>query len=404
MTTPVVTPPSGNRPLVAVALQFFVNGILWASVAARLPEVRDRTGVTVAGLGLILTIGGALGLIGSVVASHVVERWGTRRVLIVGNAGLVGSVLAVAWSSAPWVLVIGVATLSFADVMVDIAMNLQGSWISARRATPVMNRLHGLWSLGTVAGGLGAAFAASVDVALSVQATIVAGLCVALLVVVAGGLLSADEDHVVGDGDGDGRSGEPSTGGAVVTPWRTMLMLALAGAFAIVMEQTASDWAAFRLSDDLGGSAATAGLAYVAFTSGMTIARFVGDSAQARLGRDTLHRLTIVLATAGLAVAALAPERWLVLAGYALAGCGIATFFPRIYDDAARVRGRRGAGLGAMTAGSRLAGFLAPSLVGALAATSLSVGDAVAIVTLPAAAGFAIASARGRARPTRHRA
>ena len=379
--------------MVAVALQFFVNGALWASVAARLPEVRDRTGVTVAGLGLILTAGGALGLIGSAIAGRVVELLGTRRVLLVGNAALLTAVLLVAWSTAPAVLVIGVALLSFADVLVDIAMNLQASWISARRRTPVMNRVHGLWSLGTVTGGLGAAAAAAGGLALRFHIIVVAGLCAVLLVVVAGGLLPVDDHHDEG--------AEPEVGATARPPWRPMAMLALAGAFAIVMEQTASDWAAFRLSDDFGTSAGLAGLAYVAFTAGMTLARFGGDSAQVRLGRDGVHRVAVTLAATGLAVAALAPNRWLVLAGYALAGIGIATFFPRIYDDAARLPGRRGAGLGAMTAGSRLAGFLAPSIVGSLAATSLSVGDAVAIVALPCVVGFAFVTAAGRARRPR---
>lgn len=397
---PAVTTPSGanlepprrssNRALIAVALQFFVNGSLWASVAARLPEVRDRTGVTVAGLGLILTAGGALGLIGSAIAGHVVERLGTRRVLLVGNAALIGAVLIVAWSTAPVALVIGVAILSFTDVLVDIAMNLQASWLSARRETPVMNRVHGLWSLGTVAGGLGAATAAAAGLALRFHVVIVAGVCAALLLVVAGGLLPVDEDH---DGPAEG-----DTGTRKRAYWWPMAMLALAGAFAIVMEQTASDWAAFRLSDDFGTSAGLAGLAYVAFTVGMTLGRFGGDTAHVRLGRDGVHRVAMTLAGIGLAVAALAPDRWLVLAGYAVAGVGIATFFPRIYDDAARLPGRRGSGLGAMTAGSRLAGFVAPSIVGGLAATSLSVGDAVAIVALPCVVGFAFVTAR-TARP-----
>jgi hypothetical protein len=83
-----------------------------------------------------------------------------------------------------------------------------------------------------------------------------------------------------------------------------------------------------------------------------------------------------------------------VIAGYAVAGLGVATFFPRIYDDAARLPGRRGAGLGALTAGSRLAAFVAPSIVGGIAATDLSVGSAVACVALPSLAGFALVTSR----------
>ncbi len=381
--------PSERRALAAVAVQFFVNGVLWASVAARLPEVRDRAGVTVAGLGLILSIGGAVGLIGSGLAGRIVERWGTRQVLLVAGAGLVGSVLLVATATAPWMLALGVGAVAFCDVIVDIAMNLQGSWISARRRIPVMNRLHGLWSLGTVSGGLGAAAAAALSLSMTTHVVVVAFTGASLLAVVARDLLAVDRSHAADDSDSGAADASRS-----VRALRQMVLLALAGAFALVMEQTASDWAAFRLADDFGASAALSGLAYVAFTAGMTTARFGGDWAQVRLGREGLHRVAVVFAGAGLALAALGPSRWPVLIGYAIAGIGIATFFPRIYDDAARLPGRTGAGLGAMTAGSRLAGFVAPSIVGALAATSLSIGQAVAIVALPCAVGFALVTAR----------
>ena len=71
-----------------------------------------------------------------------------------------------------------------------------------------------------------------------------------------------------------------------------------------------------------------------------------------------------------------------------LAGRGVATQFPKLYDDAAKFPGRPGAGLGALTGGSRVALLIAPVVVGSLAATSLSVGTAIAIVTLPALAAF----------------
>jgi MFS family permease len=401
-----------RRALVSVAIQFFVNGAVWASVLPRLPEVRDRTGLTVAGLGLILTVGGALGLASSAFAGRIVERIGTRRVLTIGSSVMIAAVVVVANARSPAVLALGVASFAFVDVLIDISMNLQGSWISARRREPVMNRLHGLWSLGTVGGGAGAALAAGLGISLAVHVAVVAAVGVVLVVVVATGLLRVDEDHA--DPTGEESTGEESTGAAAtgtppvsataaapragrpVTPRRPMILLALAGAFALVIEQTASDWAAFRLSDDLAVSPGRAGLGFVAFTTGMTVARFGGDAAQARLGRDGLHRIAVGLAVAGLVVATVVQEPWTVTGGYLVAGLGVATFFPKIYDDAARLPGRRGAGLGALTAGSRLAGFAAPSLVGGLAATDLGVGAAVAIVTLPCAAGFAAVTARTR--------
>jgi hypothetical protein len=89
-------------------------------------------------------------------------------------------------------------------------------------------------------------------------------------------------------------------------------------------------------------------------------------------------------------VAALVPQQALVLAGYALAGAGVAIFMPKLYDDAARAPGKRGAGLGMMTSGMRIAALLSPIAIGAIAGTSLSVGAAIAIVALPTVIGYAI--------------
>ena len=40
-----------RRALRAVAVQFFINGALFASFVPRLPEIRDRVGISVAGVG-----------------------------------------------------------------------------------------------------------------------------------------------------------------------------------------------------------------------------------------------------------------------------------------------------------------------------------------------------------------
>jgi MFS family permease len=154
--------------------------------------------------------------------------------------------------------------------------------------------------------------------------------------------------------------------------------------FAVATEVTGGDWAAFRLADDFEAAAAVASLAFVAYTVGMTSMRFGGDWLQLRLGRMRLHRVSVGIAAFGFVVASLVPNEMASIVGFMFVGVGVATFLPKLYDDAARLPGRRGAGLGAMTAGMRVAYLITPVAVGALAATGLSVGGAIAIVTLPA--------------------
>ena len=386
---PVGPQPGDNRALLSVAVQFFVNGLVVASFIPRLPEIRDRVDVSTGTLGALLAIGSAAGLLGSLTVGRFIERFGTRRVLIGGALMLVVSLAMIGLATTPAVLLLALMGLSSMDVLVDSAMNSQGSWISGRRAVPVMNRLHGLWSLGTVVGGLVAAQAAASGVPLGTHLLIASAVFFAVVLFVGRGLLTTDE--FVTERSADAATTERSGRSRVRFP---LVLLGLASGCSIAMEMTSSDWAAFRLSDDFGAAAGMAGLAYVAFTFGMTSGRFGGDWMIARFGTGRVFNVAISMTVLALVVVSFAPNRWVVLGAYVVAGLGIATQFPKLYDDAAKFPGRPGAGLGALTGGSRLALLITPALVGSLAGTSLSVGAATAIVTLPAAGIFVLASRR----------
>lgn len=377
-----------RRALWSVATQFFVNGAVFASFLPRLPEIRDRVGVTVDRIGLLLSLAGLAGLVSSLVVGRVIDRFGTRRVLLVGGSALALSLLVVGAARSPVVLLVGLASMTLFDVLVDVAMNLQGSWLSGRRHAPVMSRLHGLWSLGTVAGGLVSWVLAAAGVSLGVHVIGATSVLLVALVYVGRGLLRVDEHHeLVGSSGGAGHSvgDRPLLGGRLA-----LVALAATGFSALAVEGTSIDWAAFRFADDHGSSAGAAARGFVAVTGGMTVGRLAGDWAAVRLGQVGLARLAAGASGFGLALATLIDRPWLNLVGFMVAGLGIATMLPAIYDRAARQPGRPGAGLGALTAGLRVAALVIPLAVGGLAATSLSVGAAMAIVTLPAVVGFAI--------------
>ena len=376
-----------RRALAATAGQFFVNGAMTASFIARAPQIRDRLDVTVDEFGLLLTVAAVAGLIGSLVAGRIVHAATTRRVLHVGAVVMVLSLPVIGAARSPAVWLIGMFAYLFVDALVDISMNLQGSWISARRHTPVMHRLHGLWSLGIFAGGLGAVAANAVGLSTITHLVLVAAVTAVVLVFVTRSLLSDDEE-----GHGDAATPPPPPSASRRVRLVPIILLVLAGMFAVVGEVTGGDWAAFRLADDFEAAGALASLAFVAYTVGMTLMRFGGDWLQLRLGHIGLHRLSVGLATGGVAVASLIPNRAASIVGFLLVGLGVATFMPKLYDDAARLPGRRGAGLGAMTAGIRVAFVITPVAVGGIAGTSLSVGEAIAIVTLPAMIGLVTAT------------
>lgn len=384
MTSPDTRPPrsaltlADRRALRAVAAQFFANGAVFASFVPRLPELRDQVDVSVGVLGLLLSVAGVFGLLGSAMAGPLIGRFGSRHVVVAGGIGLAATLPVIGFARSPVVLLVALGLVALLDVLVDVGMNLQGSWISARRHAPVMNRLHGLWSLGTVLGGLTTAWLAGLDVAPKHHLTGAAAVLLLIVLFVGSGMLRVDEHPAHDDARAD--AGGQSTRGL-----GPLVALAAAGGCALAIEVTSSDWAAFRLADDFDASAGLAGLAFAAFTVGMTVGRLAGDWAVGRWGSAVLTSRAIALTFVGMAVAGLVPNQWIVLVGYVLAGLGSAPLFPRLYDAAAQLPGRPGAGLGALTAGSRLAALSVPAAVGGLAATSLGVGAATALVSLPIA-------------------
>lgn len=374
---------SDQRALRAVAVQFFVNGALFASFIPRLPEIRDRVGISLAEIGLLMSIAGISGLVGSAVVGPAVSRFGTRWAMLAAGTLMSLSLLVIGLARSPLVLLAGLIVLQAFDVLMDVAMNLQGSWLSSRRHTPVMTRLHGLWSLGTVIGGVSASRVAAAGISISTHLIFAGGILLAALGLASRNLLRVDEHP--------GNGAIEAADNGILARRRFSPVLAiflLVGFFSIAVESTTIDWAAFRLTDDFAATTGLAALGYVAVAGGMTAGRFAGDLIAARQGETQLLTMSIMLAGGGLAVATLTPDKYLTLIGYAIAGLGTANMSPILYDSAAKHPGRPGAGLGALTAGLRTANLTIPLMVGTLATTHLSVGGAIAIVTLPSIVGF----------------
>ena len=381
-----------RRATVAIAVQFAVNGAFFASFLPRLPELRDELGVSTGSIGALLTAASAVGLVSSALVRPIIARFGTRLVLFAGGLILAAG-LALLGQAGTWPAALaGLIALFLVDVFVDVAMNMQGSWLSARRHHPIMNRLHGLWSAGSVVGGLVSARLAHTSLALHLGITAV--VLAVLSSLVATQVLAVDETHEDLDADGTADSLGTGTAGSdrrrfAVSPLQASLFAA--GLTAVLVEMTAIGWAAFRITDDLGGSAATAGVAYVAVVGGMTVGRFAGDHLAHRWGSDRLMRGSAVLAMAALLVAGFVGAQGVTVIAFAAAGLGIATLTPRLYDLAARAGRGSAAGLGVLTAGIRTASILAPASVAAVASAT-SVGLALALAGVVAGVGFLAAT------------
>jgi len=368
-----------RRALKSVGVQFFANGATYATIIPRLPEIRDQVGISIGALGLVLTVASVASLIGSVFAGRVTARIGSRRVMIYGATMSIAFLPIIGFATSAVVLAAALFGLLFFDIFIDVAMNVQGSALSARRHMPVMNRLHGLWSLGTVSGGVLTVVLLRAGVSTEVQLTLVALVLIGALLFVAPGLLRRDEAPEL-DAEVAAIEGRTHLGRVNIAA----MLLAIGAAAAMAIEITNGDWSSFRLGDDLGASPGVAGLAFLAFTAGMTTGRLSGDWVQVRVGPVHLIRIATVVMAVGAVLAMLVPSVPVAIVGFLIGGLGNSVLFPQLYDRAARAPGPPGSGFAFMLVGQRGAGVVTPFVVGALANSSaFGVGQAMAIVVLP---------------------
>jgi predicted MFS family arabinose efflux permease len=382
--------PSDRRTFVSLGLQCVVNAFVYSTYVARLPDIRDGAGLSLAAMGVVMTIGNLSGFAAMLPSAALIRRWGSKRVMVVCSVAYVLTLPVLGSSSSPAMLVAAVVAMMVTNALVDVAVAMQSAVFSARRHYPAMSRLSGLYSLGTVGGGLLASAIVAAGFDVSVHLFVLAIVLALALVFVSPGLLPVDE--AVPEREHDAVSARP---------WILLAVLGLASALAVPLDVVPGEWSTFRIHDDLGGASSQAALAFVAFTIGMTCGRFAGDRATARLGARRLLRGAVIVSAAGLAAAASIPIATVATVAFGFAGLGISVVSPLLTVAAGRTPG---ASFTAMFVGNRLAGLLTPLAMGALAGTpALSVGQAMIVLVMPSAALLLLLGAAAVSPPRLHK-
>jgi MFS family permease len=252
--------------------------------------------------------------------------------------------------------------------VVDIAMNVEADRIERAGGRRIMSTCHGCWSIGAVAGGLIATLFLKLGVPTEWHLLIVALALLPLALFIPRVLPEV------------GRS--PATGRVAFTlPTRGILGLCFFLFGTLTVEVAARSWGAVYVSDVIKAAPVYAGLVYSAFALAMAAGRFAGDPLVDRFGPVLVARASLAIAFTGLTLVVLAGSPIAVIAGFAMAGIGVATGFP-LSATAAAGRGDRPpavnvASLQVVGIGAFL---LTPPLIGGVAELSdLRVGIAVVL-------------------------
>lgn len=376
-----------RRARAAVAAVFLTNGALFANVIPRYPQIKADLGVSNALLGAALAAFPLGALLAGLFAAAAIRRLGSARVAAGGIVAVAVTTLAIPLA-AHWIVLAAVlAVIGALDAIVDVAQNAHGLRVQRLYRRSIVNSFHGVWSIGAVLGGLMGSAAAGLDVPLAVHLAVSAALFSLVALGALRFLLPGAEDaeratraQDLAAASGDHPAAPPARhGGTRTVAGHAVRMLAALGVLAAcgaLVEDAGASWGALYLSGDLRTGAATAGLAFVALQVAMTIGRLTGDRVVDRFGQRTVVRAGGVLTGVGMGAALALPTLPTALAGFALAGLGVATLVPAAMHTADELPGLApGTGLTVVSWLLRGGFLLSPPLVGAVAdLTSLRAG------------------------------
>ncbi|NRQ36132.1 MFS transporter [Nonomuraea sp. NN258] len=336
----------------AVAAVFALHGVVGGSFATRMPWLQENLQLDPEVLGLALLCPSVGSFVAMPMTSRFAHRYGgraaTRVLLAAWSAALVLPVFA---PGLPW-LCLALLVWGAAAGSCDIVMNSLGVVVERRLARSIMSGLHGMWSVGHLAGaGVGAlAAAAGLDARLHLT-------LVSLALLLAG--------VAVGRGLPQGRPepGEKKPPRFAV-PSRAILVIGLVGLCATFTELSGTQWAAIYTVDVTGASAGAGATTYAVFAGFMVATRLSGDLVVRRLGPVLTVRVCSAVATTGAAVVVLGRTPWLVTAGFALLATGVAVIVPLVIASAGKAADSPGVGVAGVATITYLSGLVAPAVTG----------------------------------------
>ena len=309
---------------VATFLVFGINGLVFASWAARIPAVTETLNITSGQMGTLLLCTAVGSLLALPTAGLVVGRIGTANTVRFGGllaaAAGVGIALSLSLESIPGTA-IALFFFGIAIGLWDVSQNIEGADVEHKLRRTIMPQFHAAFSGGAFVGALIGAGLSNLGVDLPLHLLVIAGVVV-LVTMIAPRHFLPHVPAATPEGEAKQAKG-PSA-------WRDSrtLLIGVVVLGATLTEGAGNDWIAKASVDGLGTSESTGALMFALFVLAMTAMRFLGGRVIDKYGRVAVLRASMAAAAAGLGLFVLAGNVWVAAVGAALWGVGAALAFP----------------------------------------------------------------------------
>ena len=339
----------------AVNAFFFINGIILASWAARLPYFQEVLGIGHQEIGWILLAHALGAFIGMPITGWMIVKYGSRAITAVSGVLFPVFFLTLPFFDNFYLLLIPFFLMGAASGIMDVAMNAQAVLIEEGMGKPIMTMFHALFSIGMVLGGLLSSLFQGFTESIFVHFGVI-GMLSLIGLVFSSFYLFPDNKP------------EESSDSMFAWPKGPIIGLGIIAFCCMMGEGAMADWSAIYMDDIMTVTEQFQAFGLIAFASMMTFGRLFGDQGRERFGDRAMLVYGAIISLVGMLFILTTVNMYFVIAGFALVGLGLSNIVPIVYSLAGSYPGLNpGVGI-AMSTTIGYTGFMfGPPIIGFLA-------------------------------------
>lgn len=344
-----------NRRYWAPAYAFMCLNLIYGTWAIYIPTIKETIGINKSELGLAIFAMALGNFFILTLAPKINDVLGCGRSTKLGLLALcvfgVGPYLAQSYIT----LCITLFLVGAAQGFLDVSMNATVSQIEKDDKVTLMAAMHGFFSLGGVAAGLGTFLIPILN------APVIHSLLIVVLITIPNYSLSKHYESVTAEVT----KGSKRSSNAL----KPLILLGFISLIAMGSEGAIVDWSGLYLEEIVKVNPAWIGVGFLVFSITMTLGRFLGDGLSTRLGSEKVLILGILTSIIGY-LGVLTADSTISVIGFAIIGAGFSVLVPELFRMAGKQDQIPSSKAIAIVAGFGYSGFLTgPVILGITAET-----------------------------------
>lgn len=349
------------RYRIAVSSFFFIQGIVFASWASRIPDIKSALSLSDGFLGALLFAVPVGQLCAMALSGWLVARYGSKKMLILSAILYPAFLVWLGFAANVWQLAAGLFLFGMAGNLSNISINTQGVDVERLyRKRSIMASFHGLWSLAGFCGGVISSVVSGMKITPAWHFVMI--FCFTFIL-----LLSMKDSAVPRDFKTKKTSGgKPNK--IFTKPDRYIFLLGFTAFASMSCEGTMFDWSGVYFQSVFNAPENFIRLGYISFMCTMALGRFTADRFVNRFGPCAVIRVSGLIMFTGLILSVALPSLLFATTGFLLIGAGTSSVVPLCYSMAGRSKAMQASVALAAVSAIGFFGFLiGPPVIGFIA-------------------------------------